>query len=107
MNIPVPMGFGRLSATFPMAILEISDSTLVFRIRPRWVQALVGAQMLTVSAGDGTVLFPVEQLAGIGVGVRPLGQPAWYFRSFSRGNILAAAAAAGFDVVPTLGRWGR
>jgi hypothetical protein len=105
MNIPVAVG--RLSATFPMAVLEISGSTLVFRIRPRWVQAFVGARTLTASAGDGTVLFPVDQLAGIGVGVRPASEPAWYFRSLSPGDILDAAAAAGFDVLPTPGRWGR
>lgn len=106
-GLNVPVSFGRLSATLPLAVLEISGTMLVFRIRPRWVQALVGAQSLRLSAGDGTVVFPVEQLAGIGVGVRPVGQSAWYFRSFSRGDILAAAAAAGFDVLPTPGRWGR
>jgi hypothetical protein len=105
MNIPA--GFGRVSATFPMAVLEISGRTLVFSIRPRWARRLIGADTLTVTAGDGTVLFPVEQLAGIGVGVRPVDQPAWYFRSLTPGNILAAAAAAGFEVLPTLGRWGR
>jgi hypothetical protein len=103
----VPVASGRISATFPLAVLEINNGTLVFRIRPRWLQAIVGAQTLKVSAGDGTVLFPVDQLAGIGVGVRPIGQPAWYFRSFTQNDILAAAAAVGFQVSPTLGRWGR
>lgn len=104
MNIPTATG--RLSATMPLAVLELSGSTLVFRIRPRWVLAMVGARIFEAAAGDGTVIFPVHQLAGVGVGIRSRGQPAWYFRSFSNWDILAAASAAGFEVSTTLGRWG-
>jgi hypothetical protein len=104
MNVPTALGC--LSATFPMAVLEISGSPLIFRIRPRGVQALVGAQTLNVSAEDGTVLLPVDQLAGIGIGVRPVGQPAWYFRT-PLTTSSPPQQRPGFGVLPTLGRCGR
>lgn len=106
MNIPTA-ATGRISATFPMAILEITPGRLAVQIRPRWARKLLGVINLEALAGDGTVLFPVRQLAGVGVGIRQPGQPAWYFRSFDLDAILMAASSAGFDVERAFGRWGR
>jgi hypothetical protein len=85
----------RVSTTFPVAVLEIASARLEMRIRPRWFRALLGAGTLEAFAGDGTVLFPVRL---VGVGIRGPSRPTWYFRTFATDDILAVAAAAGFEV---------
>lgn len=85
----------RISTTFPVAVLEIAGAKLEMRIRPRWFRALLGAGTLEAFPGDGTVLFPVRL---VGVGIGGPGRPTWYFRTFATDDILAVAAAAGFEV---------
>jgi hypothetical protein len=85
----------RVSTTFPVAVLEIGSAKLEMRIRPRWFRALLGARTLEALPGDGTVLFPVRL---VGVGIGGPGRPTWYFRTFATDDILAVAAAAGFEV---------
>lgn len=105
MNVPVATG--RLSATLPLAVLELTGATLVFRIRPRWLRPLVGAQILTLSPNSGAVIFPVHQLIGTGIGICPRGQAAWYFRTSAPGHLLSALDMAGFEISAQPGKWGR
>jgi hypothetical protein len=91
---------GRISATFPVAVLEIATAKLEMRIRPRWFRALLGVDNLEAFPRDGTVLFPVRF---VGVGIGGPGRPTWYFRTFATHDILAVAAAAGFEVEASLG----
>jgi hypothetical protein len=85
----------RVSTTFPVAVLEIAGAKLEMRIRPGRFRALLGAGTLETFPADGTVLFPVRL---IGVGIRKPGRPTWYFRTFATDDILAVAAAAGFEI---------
>jgi len=75
--------------------LRSAGAKLEMRIRPRWFRALLGARTLEALPGDRTVLFPVRL---VGVGIRGPGRPTWYFRTFATDDILAVAAAAGFEV---------
>jgi hypothetical protein len=106
-GLNVPVSLGRVSATFPIGSLELTGATLVFRIRPRWASSFLGARVLTVTPSDGALIFPVHQLAGIGIGIRPVGEAAWYFRTRAADEILPVLSSAGFEVSSSLGKWGR
>ena len=103
----VPAATGRVSATLPLAVLELTGTTLDLRIRPRWFRRLVGGQILTLSPNSGAVIFPVHQLIGVGIGIRPSGQATWYFRTSAPEHLLSALDMAGFEISAMPGKWGR
>lgn len=103
----VPAATGRVSATLPLAMLELTGTTLEFRIRPQWFRRLAGVQILTLSPNSGAVIFPVHQLIGIGIGIRPRGQATWYFRTPAPEDLLSALDVAGFETSAQPGKWGR
>ena len=105
MNIPAATG--RVSATIPLAMLELTGTTLELRIRPRWFRRLVGVQILTLSPDEGAVIFPVHQFIGVGIGIRPRGQAAWYLRTSAPEHLLSALDMAGFEISAQPGKWGR
>jgi hypothetical protein len=102
----VPTATGRLTATLPLAVMEIHGNRLTLNIRPRWLAAIAGAGNLDAFSGDGTTLFPAKGVAGVGVGIRGPDGATSYFRTFSAADVLAAASDAGFPVLTTTGRWG-
>jgi hypothetical protein len=105
-GVNVPTTTGRLTATLPLAVMEIHGNRLTLYIRPRWFAAMAGAKNLDAFSGDGTTLFPAKGVAGVGVGIRGPDGATSYFRTFSAADVLAAASAAGFPVLTTTGRWG-
>jgi len=82
----------------PIGVLELTDTALIFRVRPRIIEKLFGAQALNVGRGDTAVIFRVRRLVGMGLGIRPQGMPTWYFWSSAAGEALQALSSAGFKV---------
>jgi hypothetical protein len=97
-GVNVPAAVGRISSSLPIGVLELTGATLVFGTRPRIIRRLFGTQTLTITRGDEVTIFPVRRLVGMGVGIRPLGQPTWYFWTNAGGEVLQALASAGFEV---------
>jgi hypothetical protein len=97
-NVPGP--WGRINATFPLAVLEVAPERLTLRLRPRIVARLVGAPGLTATPADVDVIFPVKGWANGGVGLVRHGSPVVYFFTRQRAAILNALGAAGFRVSP-------
>jgi hypothetical protein len=109
----VPTPFGRISATNPLALLAVVDSTLTLRLRPealaRWT---CGVEPLALSPSEVETVYPARgRLRAPAIGIRPLNGPPsyfltapgrlrWYFGPWSadRASILSAIEAAGFPV---------
>jgi hypothetical protein len=98
-NVPAAVT-GRVSATLPVGELELTDGTLVFRIKARTFQRLFRTPVLTVRAGDKVTIFPVRRLLGMGIAIQPGDQEVWYFWTNSGPQILAALSDAGFEISP-------
>jgi hypothetical protein len=94
----VPAAVGRISGTFPIGVLELTGTTLVFGTRPRIIRKLFGTQTLTVTPGDEVTIFPVRRAVGMGIGIQPAGGPTWYFWTNAGREVLEALASAGFEI---------
>jgi hypothetical protein len=96
----VPGALGRMNATAPLGVLELSDGSLTLRIRPRFLAGMFGtAEAVTVSPADVEDLFPAKgQLRSPGIGLQVPGKPVLYFWTHRRQEILTALAAARFPV---------
>jgi hypothetical protein len=102
----------------PSAVLEISPGRIGLRVRPAFIKLLLVMEDLTAVPADGATLYPAREVGGwrdrLGIAIlaphfRPrmwdhrwgrLGAevPPYYLRTGERDVVLAAAAAAGFEV---------
>ena len=96
----VPGSMGRMNATMPLGVLELSGALLTLRVRPRFLTAMFGAKPLVVSPAEVDAIFPARgRLRSSATGIRPHGTPPSYFLlGGDRASILSAIAAAGFPV---------
>ncbi|RNI16925.1 hypothetical protein EFY87_19805 [Flexivirga caeni] len=53
-------GFGKVYATWPLAVLDIGEAVVILRLRPRWLGAMFGAQPLRVVPGPDVEVFPAR-----------------------------------------------
>jgi hypothetical protein len=90
---------GKVNATWPLAVLEIRSGELSLRLRPRPLLALVGGKPLHAHAAENVRAFPARGWFGSkGIGVQVGNQPPSYFLRADQAGLLAAIAAAGFEV---------
>jgi hypothetical protein len=101
----------------PSAVLKISPGRLGLRVRSAFVRSLLVMEDLTAAPADGVTIYPAREvgrrgrpgLAILAPHFRPrrwnrrwgrLGAsvPPYYFLTRERDAVLAAAAAAGFEV---------
>ena len=98
-------GFGYWSATIPLVLMELDHGGLTVRIRPALFGKLVGAKVLTATAGDGVEALLVRNSAAFqGIEFRPPRRSSFYFFTTRRDAVLAALAEAGFTVSSEPGR---
>jgi hypothetical protein len=96
----VPGSTGRINASVPLGVLELSGGVLTLRVRPRFLAAMFGAKPLIVAPAEVDAIFPARgRLRSSAIGIRPHGAPPSYFLvGRDRAPILSAVAAAGFPV---------
>ena len=87
-----------MSATTPLAVLEIVGSSVSFRLRPRVMAVMFGAVPLVAAIEEIEEIFPASRTLRVGVGLRRPGGRAYYFWTANREQILAAFEAAKFPV---------
>lgn len=95
----MPSRMGYVHASRPLGVLEVAPGRIGLRVRlpiARWV---FGIENLNVTAGQGVVVFPARRLQGLGgIEIRVPDRPSSYFWNTNRSEVLAAVAAAGFEV---------
>lgn len=96
----VPGSMGRMNASVPLGVLELSAGVLTLRVRPGFLAAVFGAKPLVVAPREVDAIFPARgRLRSSAIGIRPHGAPPSYFLlGGDRASILSAIAAAGFPV---------
>lgn len=95
----VPGTLGRINASTPLAVLELSGSSLMLRIRPQLLSRFFGMRALRVEPAGVDAIFPSKgRLRTSAICIRPHGQPPFYFLLGDRASILTTLAAAGFPV---------
>ena len=97
----LPGTLGRMNASTPLGVLELSDRLLTLRVRPRFLASLFGAKPLVVSPEQVEAVFPARgRLRYKAIGIRPINQPPSYFLTVGadRVAILTAIASAQFPV---------
>jgi len=95
----LPWLYDRIHAAAPLAVLELTGSSVTVRVRPRMLA--LGLQAVITLEPDGVdAIFPIKtRLAGYeGIGLRRHGGAVTYFWSSRREELLSALAAAGFPV---------
>lgn len=98
-------GFGYWSVTIPLMLVELNHGGLTVRVRPALFGKLLGAKVLTATAGDGIEALLVRNTAAFqGIEFRPPRRSSFYFFTTRRDAVLAALAAAGFTVSSEPGR---
>ena len=93
--------FGRLNATWPLAVLSISGPTLTLRLRPRVIRMLPGGEPSAWNAADLLVTYPVRGRVlrvNRGVAIESNTAPLAYFWTQQPESVLAALAAHGMPV---------
>jgi hypothetical protein len=95
----VPGNLGRVNATTPLAVLELSGSSLMLRIRPQLLSRFFGIRALRVEPAGVDAIFPAKgRLRASAICIRPHGLPPFYFLVGDRASILTTLGAAGFPV---------
>jgi hypothetical protein len=56
----MPGSMGRMNASTPLAVLELSGPQLSLRVRPRFLMAMFGAKPLAVSPAEVEAVFPAR-----------------------------------------------
>ena len=92
--------FGRVNASAPLAVLQLTRPRLTLRIRPRFLALLFGTKPVVLTPREVTEIYPMKaSFGGSGVGVQPRGAPVAFFWVVGRCEpILSACADAGFNV---------
>ena len=86
-------------------LVELNHGGLTVRVRPALFGQLLGAKVLTATAGDGIEALLVRNTAAFqGIEFRPPRRSSFYFFTTRRDAVLAALAAAGFTVSSEPGR---
>src|SRR5438105_3588548 len=76
----VPGAMGRVHATVPLGVLELSGAVLTLRVRPRLLAAMFGAKPLVLAPAEVDAIFPARgRLRSSAIGIRPRGAPPSYF----------------------------
>jgi hypothetical protein len=89
--------FGKVTASWPLVVLEVHGRDLVLRIRPRLLAAAFGARPVHESAGNA-MIFPARGWFGSRhVGIKTA-HGEGYFRASNPAALLAMLEAAGFEV---------
>ena len=97
----MPGAWGKVSATWPLGLLECHGSWLELRIRPGWVARLFGARPLRVSPDDDAEVFPARGYFGrTFMGIRS-GEREGYFGCADRAQLMGRLQASGYRVVST------
>jgi hypothetical protein len=94
-------GLGRMNASTPLGVLELSGQSLTLRVRPRFLARIFGVQPLVVEPNEVEAVFPSRgRLRTRAICIRPLQQPPSYFLTVGgdRSAILSAIASGGFPV---------
>jgi hypothetical protein len=95
----MPASMGNVNATWPLAVLEITGGDLSLRLRPRPLAAMFGARGLHASTVENVHAFPARGWFGSkGIGIQVDNQTPSYFLRADQAGLLAAVAAAGFEV---------
>jgi len=97
----VPSGLGRMKASVPLGLLELTGPSLTLRVRPAFLARMFGTRPLVVTPPDVETVFPARgRLRPAAIGIRPYGQPPSYFLTVdnNRAVILTALGDAGFQV---------
>jgi hypothetical protein len=95
----LPGSFGRMNATTPLAVLELTGPSLRLYVRPRLIGRLFGIRPVTATSSDNLEAFPVRaKLWTSGVGMGRNGDAVVYFWTAQREEVLQALASAGFRV---------
>jgi hypothetical protein len=100
MNVPLSGGFGRLSASFPLAELVIDDGWVT--LQPRWfVAALIGP--FRVPVRGIVAAYPLrKRLGGGGVGLTTSDdQTAYFWALGAHDQVLHALACRGVTIDPS------
>jgi hypothetical protein len=89
-----------MNATYPLAVLELTDSSLNLYVRPRLIARLFGIGCVVATNSDGLEAFPVTGRfwAPQGVGLARCGDAAAYFWTTRREDVLQALVSASFRV---------
>jgi hypothetical protein len=96
----VPGSIGRVHASKPLAVLELSATALTLRIRPKAIGGMFGAGSFTWIASDPVVLYPVRgRWVSFNRGLAMEGPSGrCYFLTFHPERILAALEQQRFPV---------
>jgi hypothetical protein len=96
----VPGRMGRMSATMPLGLLELTGGSLTLQVRPVLLSRMYGVRPLEVTPQEVEAIFPARRrIRGTSIGIRPHGQPPYYFLAGSdRAAILTVLGYAGFPV---------
>lgn len=90
---------GRMNATMPLAVLDVTAETLTLRVRPRQVGALFGMKPLDADRADVLNIFPVRGRMGRGgVGILIQGEAVAYFWTTDRDGVLVSLYYGGYSV---------
>ena len=88
-----------MSASAPLAVMELHGPLLTLRIRPQFLSKLFGVRTLRVEPVGVEAIFPAKgRLRYPAICIRPHGEPPFYFLLGDRASILTTIAAAGFPV---------
>lgn len=95
----MPSSLGYMQATIPLAVMELSGRRLVVRLRPRLLGKITGTNSLEIEPASGVTVLPVRSnWTWQGMEIRVQGRQSYYFWTRKRAEIMAALAAAGFDI---------
>jgi hypothetical protein len=95
----MPGNFGYMQATLPLVILEVTQTALTLRLRPRLLAKLTGMDALVIQPGDEVAITPVRSSAtwqGIEFQVPEI--PAYFFWTRNRAEILSCLEKFGFSI---------
>jgi hypothetical protein len=97
----MPGNFGYMQATLPLVILEVTQTALTLRLRPRLLAKLTGMDALVIQPGDEVAITPVRSNATWqGIEIQVPGIPAYIFWTRSRAEILSCLENLGFSISP-------
>ncbi len=93
---------GKVHATWPLVLLDVTTTDLTLRMRPAFLGAMFGARPLTATLGPGIQAFPARSSWSWGsyVGIRTPDGGEGYVYASDPGRILNRLAFSGCDVDP-------
>jgi hypothetical protein len=95
----LPGAFGRVNATWPLAVLDILGGELWLRVRAQSLARMFGAGELHTPPADNVIVFPVRGRVGSkGIGISVAGGSPYYFLRNNQSEMLTTIAFVGFNV---------